>query len=358
MNWIGSQYGDHSLAIVNRHLCSFLQREPQIILRKQVPESEKPSALLTLQEEFIPFPQADVAVVHQWTPDWTRPNSKRWICMQAWEYGSIPSEWYVPMKDRVDEIWVYSSYNKECYVRSGIPEEKIQVVPLGVDDSVFHPDANAMKLELPSFRFLFVGGTIARKGFDILLQAYIEEFRANDDVCLVVKDNGTRSFYRGLTGEKAIREAKSDPRNPRIAYIDESFSDTDLAGLYRACDCLVHPYRGEGFGLPIAEAMACGLPVIVPDKGPSRDLCNEKTALLLPSREVVFSERKAGGWETVDFPWWLSVEKNDLREAIRFAYENRTRLREKGQKASERILASFTWKNCAATVSKRLQQLA
>ena len=36
-----------------------------------------------------------------------------------------------------------------------------------------------------------------------------------------------------------------------------------MAALYAACDCLVHPYRGEGFGLPIAEAMACGLPVIV-----------------------------------------------------------------------------------------------
>jgi len=81
-----------------------------------------------------------------------------------------------------------------------------------------------------------------------------------------------------------------------------------MAGLYNACDCLVHPYRGEGFGLPIAEATACGIPVIVPDKGTSRDPCSVDTAFFVHSEEVPFSEKKVGTLETVDFPWWLSVD--------------------------------------------------
>ena len=53
--------------------------------------------------------------------------------------------------------------------------------------------------------------------------------------------------------------------------------------LYRSCDVLVHPYRGEGFGLPIAEAMASGLPVIVTGYGACLDFCDEDNALLVPA---------------------------------------------------------------------------
>lgn len=57
----------------------------------------------------------------------------------------------------------------------------------------------SLVLHLPtskSFRFLFVGGTIRRKGFDRVLNAYLSEFTEDDDVCLVIKDMGADSFYR------------------------------------------------------------------------------------------------------------------------------------------------------------------
>ena len=53
-----------------------------------------------------------------------------------------------------------------------------------------------------------------------------------------------------------------------VEYIDRSLTEAEMAGLYAACDCLVHPFRGEGFGLPVVEAMACGLPAIVTGAGP------------------------------------------------------------------------------------------
>jgi glycosyltransferase involved in cell wall biosynthesis len=362
INWVGSQFAGHSLAIVNRNICRLLSNE-HFDIRKKIPDIEIP-LLVSVNEkqdiigEFSPFPESDFTIWHQWPPEWEVPRSKKWICMQPWEYGAIPRTWFIPMKYWVDEIWVYSKYNKESYVRCGIPETKIHVIPLGVDEKVYHTGVEALDLKTSSFRFLFVGGTIGRKGIDTLVQAYLNEFTVNDDVCLFIKDTGTKSFYKGITLEKTIHEAMSDPNNPRIVYMDHDLSETELAGLYKACDCLVHPYRGEGFGLPIAEAMACGIPAIVPDKGSCQDFCNAETAFLVPSKEVLLPEKKVSDLDTVDYPWWLSIDRTDLQRTMRFAYENPSLVKKKGQEASRQILSSFTWKKSAQVVSDRIRQLA
>ena len=56
----------------------------------------------------------------------------------------------------------------------------------------------------PEFRLLFVGGTIHRKGIDLLLTAFARAFRPSDGVGLVIKEMGSKSFYRGQTAEAEV----------------------------------------------------------------------------------------------------------------------------------------------------------
>jgi glycosyltransferase involved in cell wall biosynthesis len=155
-----------------------------------------------------PAPLAiQVTVRHAWPPDWRRPATGKLVVIQPWEYGALPLDW-VANSGQVDEFWLPSNYVRDVYVKSGVPAEKVKVVPNGVDPDRFHPAVAPMNLATKKgFKFLFVGGTIHRKGADALLQAYLQTFTAQDDVCLVIKDFGSQSFYTGQTLDKVIQEA-------------------------------------------------------------------------------------------------------------------------------------------------------
>jgi Flp pilus assembly protein TadD len=186
----------------------------------------------------------------------------------------------------------------------------VHVIPWGVSRSLGEEPAPPLPLATRKrLKFLFVGGTIERKGIDLLLKTYTQVFSDKDDVCLVIKDMGVGTFYRGQTAEEMIAQARQTPHAPEIEYLSRELSDEELAGLYRACDCLVQPFRGEGFGLPIIEAMALGLPVIVTGFGPTLDYCTPETAYLVPGRNVPFRQERVGDMETVGAPWWAEPEE-------------------------------------------------
>ncbi|MGN8768191.1 glycosyltransferase [Paenibacillus barengoltzii] len=354
--WEGPFAEMHSLAKVNRNISNLLLKSSRFEFCPCPPGrySEHPLADKKKSEEM----KGDVLVSHQWPPRMTRVDaSKFWISMIPWEFGAIPASWYIPMKYEMDEIWVYSLYNKECYVNSGLPEEKIRVIPLGVDEKIYHPNKPCTASDESVFRFLYVGGTIGRKGFDLLLQAYQEEFTTQDQVCLIVKDHGNHTHYKGITMEQHIQKAQADPDCPPIQYIDREMTEHELASLYRSCHCSVFPYRGEGFGLPIIESMACGTPVIVPRLGPAGEFCRESFTFFISGKLYRHHERKVGDSETIDYPCWIEPDIRELKAMMRHVYEQRKSLQEIGLKASNHIRTNFSWRQTREAVAHALEHI-
>ncbi len=379
--WEGTQQAVHSLAIVNRQLCTALLARGHTVsvlasgyagLAEQAPNGANPPPgyqivegdpvplPVALAESFYcPLPRApEIHVRHQWPPQLTPPAEGRWVVMQPWEYGSIPKAWVEPLLRDVDDIWAPSGYVRDCFLAAGLPADRVHVVPLGVDCERFSPRVPPVTLPTAKcWKFLFVGGTIHRKGIDVLLDAWARAFSDRDDVCLVIKDMGTRSFYRGQTAERSIAEMQQRAGTAQIVYLDQSMTESELAGLYTACDCLVHPYRGEGFGLPIAEALASGLPVIVTGMGAALDFCDDDNAYLIPARRVVLPEKRVGDLETVDYPWLAEPDVHALAALLRHVHDHRDEAKAKGRRGRDRILAGFTWDHAAALIEQRSQSL-
>lgn len=360
--WQGPFLVRSSLAMVNRELCVRLNERARCRLSPSpsegAPQSHVCRSELRRRVEALPRSRhnvpCDVLVRHFWPPDFTRPaHARKLVLMQPWEFGRIPDQWIDPIRRSVDEVWVYSRHVFESYVDAGISPEKVWLVPLGVDRDLFTPRGQELPLETgKSFRFLFVGGTIWRKGIDVLLRAYEAAFSASDDVCLVIKDMGMDSFYKGQCATERIREFQSRPGAPEILYLTRDMSEQDMARLYRSCHCMVHPYRGEGFGLPVIEAASSGLPVIVTRGGATDDFIPANLGYFIPSRpaSVHLPEFNLNGWI-------LEPDERALAELMARAHGRAAERRERADRMRAAV-SRFTWEAAAQAVELRLQVLA
>jgi len=365
LTWEGSFFVHHSLALVNREIVnSLLEFDNDIALSltpyekdQFKPESEHYlNRLVPLINQDIG--KADIHVRHHWPPNLEAPESGHWVIIQPWEFGSLPKEWVKTFQEEVDECWCYSNYVKKVYIEGGVNPDKVFTIPLGINPSIFHPQVLPTPIETKKkFKFLFVGGTIHRKGIDILLKSYLRTFSSKDDVSLVIKDFGGDSFYQGRTIAEYIASVRSDRRAPEIIYIDRTLPDMELAGLYTACNVLVHPYRGEGFGLPILESMACGTPVIITNGGAALDFCKPSCSLLVNAKKVFYGHNYVGERELVDKPWFFEPEPADLAAKMLNAYEKPEKLREWGWRAHQEAHQNWTWVDTGKKIVKRINML-
>jgi len=362
VTWEGSFLDHGSLSHVNRELVGALRSVSGVQIKCVTNSGPVAADAATIWPQLARdvsatrASDAAITVRHAWPPNWQRPARGKLVVIQPWEFGVLPEDWVRAARD-VDEFWLPSEYVRRVYIDSGVPVEKVFVVPNGVDAAKFHPQAAPMKLATEKqFKFLFVGGTIGRKGTDLLLQAYLQNFTAADDVCLVIKDFGGQSVYTGQTFETQIRAAQMLPNAPEILYLNAELPPEQLPGLYTACDCLVLPYRGEGFGLPALEAMACGLPLIVTAGGATDDFVRDDFAWRIPAVKKVFGH-EVSGLKLAHAGWLLEPDLGALGQHLRHVFKHPAEARERGQLASRHAHQFFTWKNSAAIVQHRIGQL-
>src|SRR5690606_35536152 len=109
-----------------------------------------------------------------------------------------------------------------------------------------------------------------------------------------------------------------------------------------AADCLVAPYRGEGFCLPVLEALACGVPVIIPSGGATDDFADTDAAYKLSSRQIAATDGVPDGSSIIE----LEIDIDELRKAMRHIVENRDHVKASGLAASARIRSEYSWRRC------------
>ncbi len=361
VTWEGALFVHHSLAMVNRELLLHLNRVSNFSLSHipYEPDQFEPvgewKELATLRE--IIHEESDIYIRHRWPPKFERPNAKKVVLYQPWEFGSIPLDWVHNIQTSVDEVWTSSSFSKQAFVDSGVPDEKVFVVPQGINPQLFKPDTAPhpalSKVTEGKYAFLFIGGATLRKGVDILVNAYLNTFSKDENVILIIKGS---PMYGDDLAKKIMALSERDDIPP-ILYLLEDVSPEDLPLIYKACDVYVQPYRAEGFCLPIAEAMGCGLPTIVTGAGACLDFTSKESSLYIESFLEKFDTKRVEPFETTDYPYWYVPYVDHLSQLMRVAYENQTTLAHMGEYASSAIRKNHTWQSGAEFIAQRIKVL-
>ncbi len=370
--WEGTQFVYHSLALINREISNNIIDSNAAELTIVPYEDDKffdfeNPKYLQLAQHDIRYKNFDsineltktlpyVWVRHQWPPKDEVPKGAKWVIMQPWEFSLLPKK-FVEIFKQANEIWTPSNFCRKAFIASGLDYNKVQVIPNGIDPEIFTPFGDKLPVNtFKKFKFLFIGGTIYRKGIDVLLEAYLKAFTSDDDVCLIIKDMGGESFYNGQTAKERIQEIQNNPNAPEIVYIDDYLTESEICELYRSADVFVSPYRGEGFSLPTLEAMASGLPVIVTKNGATDDFVDETVGWQINSSMVSIG-RTMDKYEMVGETELLEPNNEELAETLRFVATNPKYNFSKGVYAALRAREIWTWRRSTIKMFSRLDVL-
>ncbi|TXI92997.1 MAG: glycosyltransferase [Burkholderiaceae bacterium] len=360
----------YSLAIVNRELAramqalvpslalrsheghgdflpdpTFLRTDPEIarMYRGNVPEATgKPGAYPDVALRFCYPPYAN----HM-------PAEMRLMHSYGWEETGFPLEYVEEFNRRLDAVTVLSYEVKKILRDNGV---RIPIVVTGAGvDHLQHTDnvalPSSVQQQLKRFNFLHISSSFPRKGVDLLIKTFAEVFTAQDDVALIIKTfpNPHNTVAQMLAAWRANRADV-----PQVILIDEDWPQAQINALYAASHAFVAPSRGEGVGLPLAEGMLWGLPVITTAWGGQTDFCSEQTAWLCD-----FEFSRAQTHLGLTHSLWAEPSSADLaRHMKHLVSATADDLQAKLDAAQTMVRKELTWHACAERIKQAVAGIA
>ena len=342
----------YSLAILNRELALALDRQPEFDI--SIYATEGPGDYTPAPSDLALHPKAtelwrkapavgypDVVIRQMYPPRVHDSTGGLTLQYFGWEESRLPTEYVEDFNRYLDGIGTMSSFVSDVLAQSGV------VVPTAVVGvGVHQPDPSATidapELEaLRSTRILHISSAFPRKGVDVLLEAFVEAFAADDDVTLILK---TFPNPHNQVGEMLQRLRADGQSLPDIRWIDRDLDRNSIDALYGLATAYVHPARGEGFGLPVAEAMLAGVPVISVAATGLADFVSDSTAAVVGHRSAT-----AVTHLSVPGSMWVEPDRGDLvRELKSVALDADHELRARRVEEARRLIsADYSWDRVA-----------
>lgn len=379
--WKGSFYDLGGYANMNRAITSRLVRNGfsvKLDILRTAPQADPTTIrwLNSLSDNRIPHEESCPLVVG-FTPMPIRQNGRKVAFYTMMETQAIHQEFVNRCNRFASEVWVPCRFYVDVFRKGGVVKP-IYLIPLGVDQLTYTPEAPEPQLryeEMPSgrvveslpagFRFISLFGWSYRKGPDVLCRSFLAEFSRQEDAILVIY-----SRYMGGSGEpqkQHIRneiaqyytERGGDPG--RIYYCGDEIPIATLPGAIAAGDCFVFCSRGEGFGLPVVEAGACGLPVISSYNTAMTQYLDDDTAFLVRPDSFAPANDKLT-WITEfyrdqTFPVLGEGAVKEFSAHMRSVFSDRAAAEQKAAAFRARVLGQYTWDSCASKVIQRLRAM-
>ena len=278
------------------------------------------------------------------------------------ETDSLPKE-SVEKFNKFDEIWVSYDFNMETFSNSGVDYRKLFKIPGTIDLDLFDPD-KLLPLDIPAIKDKFVFLSIFdfqyRKGLNVLLKGFIEEFMNCDDVVLLLKiHTGVSDLTLNDVKNKIYSIIEKDYKGckvPKIEFLDMFLNSKDYPRLYKTACCYVMPSRGEGWGRSHMEAMAMELPVIGTRCSGNIEFMTDEKFFLIDCKVTdinediyeysIFKEQK-----------WAEPDLEHFKKLLRYVYDNYEQAKVKGKIARKDIKRKYSYDKISSLIIHRIKHL-
>ena len=273
------------------------------------------------------------------------------IGYNVWE-STRYSEQFFQQLLTLDELWVPTKWQKQISIEQGYPEDKIFVIPEGVDGRVFKPTSKPKKKD--KFQFVIVGRWDYRKGIKESIEGFLKAFPDNQSVELLLNvENPYPVDGMNSTEERLKYYGLEDDRIKILKFLDRK----QYISLLQNANVIISCARAEGWNLPLIESLACGIPSIytkcsgqlefTKSEGLGIDILGEEPAT--NGKNLTYEHNIPGNFYTPDL--------DHLVDQIRDSYENYAYWKDWYLKRSKEIRQKFSWKNQAKKAYERLQQI-
>lgn len=289
--------------------------------------------LKTIKKIQSPDRAFDVAVQISLPNEWQFMARKNVGYTAGVETDKVPDAWKQSV-DSVDKVIVTSDFTKSGFINSGCSEDKFDVVTYPARTDI---KSEALELNLDTeYNFLTVAQWSPRKNLEATITSFLEEF-TNEEVGLIVKTSIKNSSVidRQVCEERLSYIMKHFPENRKckVYLLHGNLSEQEMVGLYahENVNAYVTTSHGEGFGLPVFEAAANGLPIIASNWGgiteftsvPTRSKKSDSKKVMISEVDYQVSSVQAEAvWEGVieETSSWCFPELDSLRNKMREEY--------------------------------------
>jgi glycosyltransferase involved in cell wall biosynthesis len=264
-------------------------------------------------------PTADVEFVFNQPQFWEfRSDTSYKIGYHPWESTELLEGWPEIM-NQCDEIWTPSPVTARWYKEySGI------TVPVHVYEHGVEHDWEPIKRDPNGLiKFLHVGGEATRKGgWDMPAMFRVAFNGYREDVSLTLKMINTN--WNGID------------RLGKVSYINERYNHEQMKELFRNHDIYAYPSHGEGFGLTPLQALATGMPTIMPDAwAPYKRFLDPKL--------TVSSAFKNSNWPEIHPGKMFSPDRDEFVDRMRYAADNYDEVRDFACSNAFEIHKEYDW---------------